>query len=148
METFWLIRDIGRSQVGQIDACHYFSVHHQQQAVAGKKLRQIRIRALAGNNFVHRIADSLEALQELNLTNDGRLIHIELRARSAQHADQVQEAKTGGRPKYAPAKINVRMRKSEILRNHERPGAFRRKAAEIDSRSGSAMFFMRLAHCF
>ena len=81
-----LYLDIARLQSREVDAPNHFSVHNQKQAVTREKFRQVGIVVLALDNRIHRIAYGFQPLELLDLMNDGRLIHGELRGPSAQIA--------------------------------------------------------------
>jgi len=67
-------------QVREIDASNDFAVHYEKQAVAGQEFGEVGVGVLAGNDFVHGVADGFEALEFLNLADDRGLIDVDLGA--------------------------------------------------------------------
>ena len=80
--------DVAGPQVRKIDAADNFSVHDQQQAIADQKFGQVGIGVLAGNDFVHGIADCFEALELLNLTDHRWLVNVDASPAAMPSADK------------------------------------------------------------
>ena len=89
-------------QLAQVHTSNDFAMYHQQQAVAGQKFGQIRIVVLPGNNFVHRVADSFQSLQFLDLADHRGLVHVNQNAAVFHHAHQAQKSNPCGEPHRDP----------------------------------------------
>ena len=81
--------DIPRLQICKIDPCNNFPMHNEQQAITGQKVRQISISVSTRDDLIRRVADSLQSLKLLNLTNYSRLVHVSS-GLSAQNTHEVQ----------------------------------------------------------
>ena len=88
--------DVTVLQRREIDAGDDFAMHDQQQAIANEKFGEIGIGVFAGNYFVHGVADGFEALEFLNLADDGGLIDVDDGAASAKRSEDVKEAESSG----------------------------------------------------
>ncbi len=73
-------------------------MYDEQQSIAGEKIGQDRIFALAANDLVHGVADSLNALERANLADDGRLIDADVNLSATQHAAHLEETESGECP--------------------------------------------------
>ena len=89
--------NVGWLKFGEIDPADSFSVDNEQQTIAGEEVRQEWIVVLAGNDFVHGVADGFEALELLNLADDGGLIDVEGDA-AAGETEQVEQVYAGDEP--------------------------------------------------
>ena len=90
--------DVAGLKLRQIQSGDHLAVHHQQQTIAREKFRQDGILALAADNFVHGVADCLEALERPDLADDGGLVHADVNLSATQHAAEFEEAESSERP--------------------------------------------------
>jgi hypothetical protein len=89
--------DVGGLKFGEINPADGFPMNNQEQSIACEDVREIWIVVLAGNYFVHGVADGFEALELLNLADDGGLIDVKGDA-AAREAKEIEQVHAGDEP--------------------------------------------------
>ncbi len=100
-----------RLQFAEIDASDNFAVHDEEEAVAHEELRQVRAVVFTGNDFVHGEADGFQALELLNLADDGGLVDAN-QGSAAVGTQKGEKAGPGGEP-YGKADNQERQKKTK-----------------------------------
>ena len=84
-------------ELAEVHAGDDFAMDDEEEAVTGEEFGEDGIFVFAGDDFVHGELNGFEALELLNLANDGGLVHADDGA-AGERAEQAEEAGAGDAP--------------------------------------------------